>query len=246
MKEIDVGFESSTIHFLEGGAGFPVLLLHGSGPGVSTQGNFLKIFDRMAERYHVVGMDWIGFGNSGRCASKPYFDMGLWERQLQFALERLPGDRVGILAHSLAAVFALKAAASIPRVTKLLTTGAMGAPFLANEHLRRIWTFPDTPAALRQALECLVFDKEMITEDFVQDRFTNLQQGDYRGYLSSMFEGDKQQYVDMSVLDPALLRRISAEVLMLHGRDDLPIPFEDSSLVLARSIRNADVWILAR
>lgn len=171
--------------------------------------------------------------------------MNLWDRQLSFALERLPGDRVGIVAHSLAAVFALRAAASTPRVTKLLTTGAMGTHFVANEHLNRIWTFPDTPEALRTALECLVFDRAVITDDFVQERFTNLQRGDYREYFSSMFEGDKQQYVDESALDPSILRKITADVLMLHGRDDLPIPFEDTSLVMARSIRNADVWIVA-
>ena len=39
LKEYDLDFESTTIHCWEGGTGFPVVLLHGSGPGASTIGN---------------------------------------------------------------------------------------------------------------------------------------------------------------------------------------------------------------
>ncbi|MDA2925631.1 alpha/beta fold hydrolase [Acidobacteria bacterium AH-259-G07] len=246
MREYDVSFESTHIHFLEEGSGFPVLLLHGSGPGVSTMGNFRKVLDGLANRYHVVAMDWIGFGSSGQLSSPPYFDMALWERQIQFALDRVTGEKVGILAHSLASVFALKAAASNTRVSKILMTGAMGTPFQANEHLTRIWTFPATQEELRKALECLVYDQSVITDDFIQNRFENLHRGNYEEYFSSMFSGDKQPYVDASILSAELLQEIQCKVLILHGRDDLPIPFEETALVLAKNIPRADLWIIAQ
>lgn len=246
VNEYDVAFESTHVRFLEGGAGFPVLLLHGSGPGVSTRGNYRKVLDQLAARYHVLAMDWVGFGDSGRRSAPPYFDMAMWERQVAFALARMPGQRLGIVAHSLAAALALKAAASEGRVAKLLTTGAMGTAFKANEYLRTVWTFPETRQDVRKAVECLVYDRTLITDEFVENRFQVLQRGDYPAYFSSMFSGDKQRYIDASVLPASLLADVRCEVLMLHGRDDLPIPFEETTLVLARQLPNADVWVLAR
>ena len=46
----------------EGGSGFPIMLLHGSGPGVSALGNFRLILGDLARRYRVLAFDLIGFG----------------------------------------------------------------------------------------------------------------------------------------------------------------------------------------
>ena len=40
LREFDVPFENTTLHCWEGGSGYPLLLLHGSGAGASTPGNF--------------------------------------------------------------------------------------------------------------------------------------------------------------------------------------------------------------
>ena len=61
-----------------------------------------------------------------------------------------------------------------------------------------------------------------------------------------MFEGDKQRYVDAAVLPSQALRTLDCDVVMMHGRDDLPFPFIDNTLQLSRAIPNADVMMLAR
>jgi 2-hydroxymuconate-semialdehyde hydrolase len=243
--EYDVPFASTSVHFVEGGQGFPVLLLHGTGPGVSVIGNFRGILDALAERYHVFGMDWIGFGASGRLGTPPFFDLALWEQQVRFALERIAADRVGILAHSLGAAVALRVAATDRRVVKLLTTGAMGAPFSANEYTRSTWTFPASPEALRRTMEMLVYDRSLLTDEFIANRFENLQRGAYQAYFSSMFEGSPQQYVDAAVVPEAMLATVQAEVLMMHGRDDVAFPVATTT-ILTGKIRQADAWILGR
>jgi len=245
MREYDVSFPSASVHFVEGGQGFPVLLLHGTGPGVSVVGNFRPVLEALRQRYHVFGMDWIGFGASGRLAAPPFFDMALWERQVRFALARMPGDRVGILAHSLAAAVALRVAATERRVAKLLTTGAMGAHFPANERTQATWTFPSSREALRATLQGLVYDPSLITEDFVANRFENLQRGDYRAHFSSMFAGPPQAYVDAAVVPEAALAAVDADVLMMHGRDDIAFP-ASTTTTLARKVPAADVWMVSR
>ena len=60
-----------------------------------------------------------------------------------------------------------------------------------------------------------------------------------------MFEGDNQR-IDAAALDGRLLRDITARVCMVHGRNDLPIPFQVTSCRLAEFMLQADVVLLAR
>ena len=246
LREYDLSFESTTVHVVEAGDGPPVVLLHGSGPGVSVLGNFARIIEPLAARYHVFGMDWIGFGRSGRLARPPFFDPALWERQLRFVLDEIAADAVGVVAHSIAAAIALRVAADDERIRGILTTGAMGAPFPVNEYTRRVWSFPATRGDLRAALECLVYDRSLLTDAFVADRFDHLQRGDYASYFTSMFAGDKQQYVDAAVVPPDVLRAVAVDVLMLHGRDDVAFPAASGTIALAPRLSRADTWIVAR
>jgi 2-hydroxymuconate-semialdehyde hydrolase len=191
-------------------------------------------------------MDWIGFGQSGRRPAPPFFDMGLWEGQLRLALDHIGSDRVGLVAHSIAAAIALRVAARDRRITKILTTGAMGAPFVVNACTRSVWTFPTTRAELRAALECLVYDRALITDAFIDDRFDVLQRGDYRDYFRAMFAGDKQRYVDASVVPDEMLGTVAADLLMIHGREDLAFPAASGTVALAPKLARADMWLLAR
>jgi 2-hydroxymuconate-semialdehyde hydrolase len=244
VREYDLEFDSIPVHVQEQGEGLPVLLLHGSGPGVSVAGNFARILEPLAQHYRVLGMDWIGFGRSGRRPQPPFFDVAFWEKQLRFMLDAVGADTIGVIAHSLAAAIVLRVAAHDTRITHILTTGAMGAPFAVNEHTRRVWTVPHNRAEVRAALESLVYDHSLLTDPFIDNRVAQLQRGDHGSYFDAMFAGDKQQYVDASVISPDLLRKIGAEVLMLHGRDDVPFP-ASATMTLAQQLPRADMWLIA-
>jgi 2-hydroxymuconate-semialdehyde hydrolase len=221
LQEHDIQFESIPVHYWQGGSGFPLLMLHGSGPGASTLGNWRLVLDRLAERYHVLAVDLIGFGKSGRKTSEPYFDLDLWLRQSRHMLSLLPGESVGIIGHSLSAVLALRIAGAERRVRKVLTTGAMGGAFKLNRYMDWTWSFPSNREELRRTIDALVYDK-------------------------AMFGGDKQRYIDQSVLSPEELRKLDCDVVMMHGRDDLPIPAAENTLALSRLIPRADVMIVGR
>ena len=53
------GIETS---YLEAGSGPPVIMLHGSGPGVSGKANWQYNIPALAERFHVLAPDIVGFG----------------------------------------------------------------------------------------------------------------------------------------------------------------------------------------
>ena len=246
LTEHDIEFEGTSVHFWKGGSGFPILMLHGSGPGAGTMGNWRFVLEPLAELYHVVATDLIGFGESGRKHEEPYFDIGLWRRQAQLMLDSLPAGPVGIIGHSLSASLALGLAATNERVTKVLTTGAMGGHFEINKSTNLCWTFPETRAQLREAVECLVYDRSVVTDALLDSRMEILHDGEYGPYFRSMFAGDKQQYVDAAVLPAEMLNALTCDVMMMHGRDDRPFPFAKNSLALSPAIHHADVILVGR
>ena len=70
----DIPMGETTAHVWHGGDGYPVFMMHGAGPGTSAMANFGKIREPLAEHYHVYATDMIGFGQSGRKKSAPFFD----------------------------------------------------------------------------------------------------------------------------------------------------------------------------
>jgi 2-hydroxymuconate-semialdehyde hydrolase len=200
----------------------------------------------LEQSFHVIAIDLIGFGQSGRKPVEPYFDLDLWFRQAKEALNLFDDDRIGVLGHSLSGAVTLRLAAEDARVSHLMTTGSMGTVFPLNEHLVSTWSFPDTREAIRKAASSLVYDKRVITEAYVDGRVEVLHNGDYGQYFGAMFAGDKQAYIDAAALDGRLLRSITAKVCMVHGRNDQPIPFEATTLRLSECIPQADIVALAQ
>ena len=50
------------------GEGFPLLLIHGSGPGVSAWANWRTVMPELARRSRVIAPDMVGFGFTERPA----------------------------------------------------------------------------------------------------------------------------------------------------------------------------------
>ena len=55
LAERDITVEGHRVHLWEGGEGFPILMLHGSGPGAGTIGNWRLVLEPLAARYRIVG-----------------------------------------------------------------------------------------------------------------------------------------------------------------------------------------------
>jgi 2-hydroxymuconate-semialdehyde hydrolase len=239
-------FEGIPVHYLEGGGGFPLLLIHGSGPGASTIGNWRTILEPLAENFHVFAMDLIGFGLSGRLSQPPYLDMQLWQRQASAMIAMMPEAAIGVLGHSISGALALRLAASEPRIARLMTTASMGAPFPINEATRLCWTFPKDVAALRATAEMLIFDHSHITDAYMQNRIATLfEDKEYEAYFSQMFVQGAEATMAATLLTAEDLARITIPVTMLHGRDDLAFP-TSITLTLAESLPQANIVLLSR
>ena len=57
-----VRVNDATVNVLEAGSGSPVLLLHGSGPGVTAFANWRLVIPHLQENHRVIAPDLLGFG----------------------------------------------------------------------------------------------------------------------------------------------------------------------------------------
>ena len=246
LLQRDVDFDGYRVRTLQGGEGKPLLLLHGTGPGTSAFGNFSRILDRLSEHYSVLAADLIGFGGSDRKTREPFFDFDLWYRQATFLLGLMPGKTRSVFGHSLSGAIALKLAAENPSVTKVLTTGTLGVRFPVNNALRLTWCYPVSREDIVRASETLVFDNSVIDETFLSNRIELLRTPGYQEYFSKMFGEDHQSLVDSACLDESTLSKITADVVMMHGREDRPVPADQTTLSIGKILQNCDVSIIGR
>jgi haloacetate dehalogenase len=86
FEAVDVGVEGTHIHAVVGGAGPPVLLLHGY---PQTHAMWHRVAPALAERRTVVLADLRGYGDSGRPPSEP--DHGSYSKRAMAA------DQVGLM-----------------------------------------------------------------------------------------------------------------------------------------------------
>src|SRR5215470_9677183 len=66
-KFIDV--EGMRTHYLEAGSGFPLVLLHSGEFGGCAELSWEFTLPALAEHFHVIAPDWLGFGESAKLFS---------------------------------------------------------------------------------------------------------------------------------------------------------------------------------
>lgn len=247
LTEYDLDIADTTMRCHDGGEGFPLIFVHGSGPGVDTISNFGRLLPRLAERYRVVAFDLIGFGRSGRKQAPPYFDMQTWVSQVARVIEHLGVPRVGLVGHSLGGPIVLEAAAELGPdvVVGTIVTGTMGVPPTAYSSGGPRWKFPDSPDLILQHVRRTMFDPSTVDPGEVDRRIEVLYADGYREYFEQMFADADQCLVD-SVISTSTLDKVTQPVALLHGRFDKSYPADESSLVLARYLARAEVQILDR
>ena len=246
IKSCTAKFEGYDVHYWEGGSGFPVLMMHGVGPGTSIMGNFEPAIAPMAEHYQLFATDLIGFGDSSRKTGAPFFDVELWVRQGLALLEKLPDGPCGVAGHSLGGAIALKIAASSPKVTHVLTSSTVGTPYELTPALNAFWSLPADRAQLRTAMEAMVYDPAAVTDGMIEGRWELLEQEGYADYFGAMFAEPRQRYLDSGIItDAEIAALVNKKITLIHGSNDKPCPAELTTVKLGERLPHATVELIA-
>ena len=110
----------------EAGAGDPVVLLHGGGPGATGVSNYSRNIDVLAGRFRVIVPDMPGYGQSSKELdhSDPFGDLAFAIRGL---LDELGIDKAHLVGNSYGGAAALRLALDRPdKVDRLILMGPGG------------------------------------------------------------------------------------------------------------------------
>ncbi len=221
-------------HLHDAGDGPPLLLLHGSGPGVSAWANWRGVLPRLAESFRVVAPDQLGFGATGRPADGR-FGRRAWTEHAIAVLDALGLERVSVVGNSMGGAIALSMAAARPElVDRLVLMGTVGLPLELPPGLDRVWGYTPDRARMRELIELFAYDDALATGELVEVRYASSAAPATRASYEAMFPAPRQRWLDDLALSDAELAAVAHPTLLVHGRDDEVIPFASSLRALER------------
>ncbi len=242
--------ERGVLHYHEAGDGPPLLLLHGSGPGVSGWANFRGNLPTFAEHFRTLVLDLPGFGKSYSCDGSPV--MAAPQAVVDF-LDGMELASVPVVGNSMGGHVGARIAANHPdRVSRLVTIGGVGVTLFSPspaEGVKLLVEFVEEPTRERLVawMASMVYDPAILTDEFVELRWEAANEpgalDDVRRMFNRKVLHGMRTYASAGAVDQvSMLAKIEAPTLITFGRDDRVTPL-DSVLVPMRVIRNCEVHI---
>jgi 2-hydroxymuconate-semialdehyde hydrolase len=242
-KSIRTGDFKTNYHDL--GSGFPVTLLHGSGPGVTAWANWNKLFSLLSKDFRVIAPDMSGFGFTERVPNRKE-TMNGWVQQTVDLLDALEVEKTNLVGNSFGGALALSLAIKYPeRVNKLVLMGAMGVSFPITYGLDQVWGYEPSLEAMEELLEIFTYDHSFATKNLVKSRYESSIQPGFHESFHALFPEPRQKGVEAMAGNQHYIRNIPHETLIIHGREDRVIPLENSYKLL-QMIDNAQLHVFGK
>lgn len=242
-NSISAGGIQTNYHDL--GSGSPVLLIHGSGPGVSAYANWRLVMPVLSSARRVIAPDMVGFGFTDRPVGVHY-SMDTWVNQAIGMMDALKLPTVDLVGNSFGGALALALAIAHPdRVRRLVLMGSVGVHFKITEGLEAVWGYEPTLANMRKLMGWFAHNTQLITEELTALRYqASIRPGFHESY-SAMFPAPRQRWVDAMASREDDIRALPHETLVLHGREDRVIPLANS-LKLAELIPRSQLHVFGQ
>ncbi len=227
------------------GEGTPVLLLHGSGPGVSAWANWRLLIQSQLAGLRMIAPDLAGFGYT-TAPEGTEFTRQMWLDQIIALLDALGLERVHVIGNSFGGSMALALAIARPeRVERLILMGSVGVPFELTEGLDAVWGYQPSLENMRAIMKVFAFDHSLVGDALVQMRHEASIRPGISEAFSSMFPAPRQRWVEAMAHPEADIRALTHPTLLVHGRDDRVIPLS-TSLTLLEWIDNSQLHVFGR
>jgi len=241
----DVEANGIRTNYLESGSGDEhVVLVHGSGPGVTSYANWRLVLPVLGEDFHCVAPDMVGFGYSER-PENPDYSVQTWADQTLGVMDALGIERAHMIGNSFGGAIALRLATQHPeRVDKLVLMGSMGVDFPITEGLNAVWGYDGTLEGMRSVMGYFAYDKELTGAELAQVRYEGATQPGFQESFSSMFPEPRQRWVEAMTTPEKEIGALPHRALILHGREDQVIPLSNS-YKLEELLDNADLGVFS-
>jgi pimeloyl-ACP methyl ester carboxylesterase len=247
----EVTTPSGVLRYHDVGAGPPLLLLHGSGPGVTGWRNFRGNLAFFAQHFRCLVLEFPGFGVSDDFGGHPMLDAQSATVAFADALEL---DRVDVIGNSMGGGVGINFAINHPdRVRRLVTIGGIGTNLFSpgpSEGIRLLQEFTEDPTRSRLVdwLNSMVYDPALVTAELIEERWALATdpatlESARRMYGKAAFAAMMSTMRDADFPLPwAIMHKVKVPTLLTWGRDDRVSPL-DMALVPMRTIPNAELHV---
>lgn len=238
-KTVSVNGVRTNYH--EQGEGAPLLLVHGSGPGVTAWANWRGNLPELAKDFHVYAPDMIGFGYTdapeGGIKNKQ-----VWIDHLAGFLDAMGIEKASLVGNSFGGALTIAFMIAHPdRVDRAVLMGAAGVEFPITEALDFVWGYEPSMEMMRKTIAYLSTDPSRITESLIESRYeASKRPGAHEPYAATFGPTPRQNHLKMLCSSEEDVAAIQHEVLILHGKLDQVIPLEVSER-LVKLIKNSDL-----
>jgi 2-hydroxymuconate-semialdehyde hydrolase len=210
------------------GEGPPVLLIHGSGPGVTGWANWRLTIPALADRFRVLAPDMVGFGYTGRPTDVQY-NMDTWVSHIIGFMDALGIERAHVVGNSFGGGLALALAIRAPqRVNRLVLMGSAGVSFPITDGLDRVWGYTPSLNNMRGLLDVFAFNRNLVNDELARMRYEASIRPGFQEAFSRMFPAPRQRGVDGLASPESAIRELPHQVMVVHGREDKVIPLASS------------------
>ncbi len=227
------------------GSGSPVLLIHGSGPGVSAWANWRLSFPILSQKFRVIAPDIVGFGFTERPAGISY-TLDNWVKHAISLLDALGLDKVDLVGNSFGGALSLALAVRHPdRVKRLVLMGSAGTSFKLTPALDEAWGYQPSIENMRRLLDSFAYDRSLVTDELAKLRYEAAMRPGVQEAYAAMFPAPRQRWIESLASPEDKVRALPHETLIIHGREDGVLPLS-SSLKLHEMISRSQLHVFGR
>src|SRR5712691_67045 len=229
-KTIEVNGIKTNYHDL--GEGARVVLLHGSGPGVSAWANWRLTLPDLSKKFRALAPDVVGFGYTDRPANFKY-GLEAWVNHIIGFIEALDLKRVSLIGNSMGGALALALTIKRPDlIYKVVLMGSVGVHCKVTPALDAVWGYTPSIENMRRLLDLFAFDRNLVSDELAELRYKATIRPGWQESFAAMFPAPRQRWVDAMERPEDKIEAIDKEVLVIHGREDQIIPLKTSLRLL--------------
>lgn len=231
-------------NYLEAGDGPPVVLVHGSGPGVTAYANWRLTIPGLAPAFRVLAPDMAGFGFSDKPGGVA--DLAAWVGQIIGFLDALGIERASVVGNSFGGSIGIRLATDHPdRVDRLVLMGATGISFPITEGLDQVWGYQPSFENMRRILDYFAYSRELVNDELAEVRYRAALAPGVQEAFSALFPAPRQRWVEAITTPEEKIRAIPHETLIIHGREDQVIPLDNAYRLLGL-IERSELHVFGR
>jgi pimeloyl-ACP methyl ester carboxylesterase len=242
-KHIDADGILTNYH--EVGQGIPVLLLHGSGIGVSAYANWARTLPALGRHFHTLAIDVAGFGYTD-APEDAEFNLDFWVHHVIAFMDAKKLEKVHLLGNSFGGGLALAVTARHPeRIDRVVLMGSAGTKFEVPAGFNAGFGYRGRKEDLEVLLENFTLYPSLITEDMINLRFETFNRPGYDKIFEKLFPGSREEKMNALVTPDEQIASIENDVLLIHGREDRVVP-KETSLHISSLISGSELHIFGR